>query len=236
MQTSLKQRTKSDFPRFCLTGCKGIQLCQVAPDCWRHVCSFYTSLHADTTCHFPFLVSVWDDRTRDVAWLWSWCNVSHHNICAHIFSRLIHCTWVYPLERFPPFFGYYFFNVMLVVLEMLHLYWAVLISRMVYKFIFTKVCLQMFWMCIFIHVFSIYAKSTKWLVSPPPPPPPAAGGRRQEWRRGGWQWLTEGQKPQIESHQWRWSQRPSQWSLTRTDRQRKRKIDSRHMDRFSHSC
>ncbi|XP_035498490.1 ceramide synthase 2 [Scophthalmus maximus] len=51
---------------------------------------------------------------------------------------LIHCTWVYPLERFPPFFGYYFFNVMLVVLEMLHLYWAVLISRMVYKFIFTK--------------------------------------------------------------------------------------------------
>ncbi|XP_019934041.1 ceramide synthase 2 [Paralichthys olivaceus] len=51
---------------------------------------------------------------------------------------LIHCTWVYPVEQFPPFFGYYFFNVMLVVLQMLHLYWAFLISRMVYKFIFTK--------------------------------------------------------------------------------------------------
>ncbi|KAM9375390.1 ceramide synthase 2 isoform 2-T7 [Pholidichthys leucotaenia] len=51
---------------------------------------------------------------------------------------LIHCTWVYPLELYPPFFGYYFFNVMLSVLLMLHIYWAVLISRMVYKFIFSE--------------------------------------------------------------------------------------------------
>ncbi|KAM9853896.1 ceramide synthase 2 [Aulostomus maculatus] len=51
---------------------------------------------------------------------------------------LIHCTWVYPLETFSPFFGYYFFNVMLIVLQTLHLYWAVLISRMFYKSIFSK--------------------------------------------------------------------------------------------------
>ncbi|XP_041794167.1 ceramide synthase 2 [Chelmon rostratus] len=51
---------------------------------------------------------------------------------------VIHCTWVYPLEDFAPFFGYYFFNVMLLILQMLHLYWAVLILRMVYKFIFSK--------------------------------------------------------------------------------------------------
>ncbi|XP_036964324.1 ceramide synthase 2-like isoform X3 [Acanthopagrus latus] len=51
---------------------------------------------------------------------------------------IIHCTWVYPLELFPPFFGYYFFNVMLVVLQMLHIYWAVLISRMFFKFIFIR--------------------------------------------------------------------------------------------------
>lgn len=50
---------------------------------------------------------------------------------------LIHCTWVYPLELYPPFFGYYFFNVMLVVLQALHLYWAVLISRMLYKSLFS---------------------------------------------------------------------------------------------------
>lgn len=55
--------------------------------------------------------------------------------------RLIHCSWVYPMEEFAPFFGYYFFNVMLLVLQMLHLYWAVLISRMAYKCIFSKVCL-----------------------------------------------------------------------------------------------
>ncbi|XP_038573005.1 ceramide synthase 2-like [Micropterus salmoides] len=51
---------------------------------------------------------------------------------------LIHCTWVYPLDEFSPFFGYYFFNVMLLVLQILHLYWAALISRMVYKLIFSK--------------------------------------------------------------------------------------------------
>lgn len=68
-------------------------------------------------------------------------------MCAHIFYRLIHCTWVYPLEHYAPFFGYYFFNVMLLVLQMLHIYWAVLISRMFYKFIFSKVCVS-----IFVHV------------------------------------------------------------------------------------
>ncbi|KAF1386668.1 hypothetical protein PFLUV_G00097260 [Perca fluviatilis] len=51
---------------------------------------------------------------------------------------LIHCTWVYPVEKFAPFFGYYFFNVMLLVLQILHLYWAVLISRMVCKVIFSE--------------------------------------------------------------------------------------------------
>ncbi|XP_023259622.1 ceramide synthase 2-like isoform X3 [Seriola lalandi dorsalis] len=51
---------------------------------------------------------------------------------------LIHCTWVYPPEKFPPFFGYYFFNVMLLLLQILHLYWAALISRMFYKCIFSK--------------------------------------------------------------------------------------------------
>ncbi|XP_030646280.1 ceramide synthase 2 [Chanos chanos] len=48
---------------------------------------------------------------------------------------LIHCTWVYPVELFAPFFGYYFFNAMLIVLLLLHLFWAKLILRMVSKFI-----------------------------------------------------------------------------------------------------
>ncbi|XP_053478401.1 ceramide synthase 2 isoform X2 [Ictalurus furcatus] len=49
---------------------------------------------------------------------------------------LIHCTWVYPLEQFQPFFGYYFFNGMLVVLLLLHVFWASLILRMVIKLMF----------------------------------------------------------------------------------------------------
>ncbi|KAM4602650.1 ceramide synthase 2 [Polymixia lowei] len=49
---------------------------------------------------------------------------------------LIHCTWVYPVDHYPPFFGYYFFNVMLVVLLFLHIFWAYLILCMVRKFLF----------------------------------------------------------------------------------------------------
>ncbi|XP_026234480.1 ceramide synthase 2 [Anabas testudineus] len=49
---------------------------------------------------------------------------------------LIHCTWVYPLHHYPPFFGYYFFNAMLVVLLCLHIFWAYLILRMIRKFMF----------------------------------------------------------------------------------------------------
>ncbi|OCT69038.1 hypothetical protein XELAEV_18040345mg [Xenopus laevis] len=51
---------------------------------------------------------------------------------------ILHCTWVYPLEIYPPFFGYYFFNVMLWVLQCLHVFWAYLILRMAHKFITGK--------------------------------------------------------------------------------------------------
>ncbi|XP_026870935.2 ceramide synthase 2 [Electrophorus electricus] len=49
---------------------------------------------------------------------------------------LIHCTWVYPLEQFEPFFGYYFFNALLMLLLVLHIFWASLIIRMVKKLLF----------------------------------------------------------------------------------------------------
>ncbi|XP_031148557.1 ceramide synthase 2 isoform X2 [Sander lucioperca] len=49
---------------------------------------------------------------------------------------LIHCTWVYPVQHYPAFFGYYFFNVMLVVLLCLHIFWAYLILCMIRKFMF----------------------------------------------------------------------------------------------------
>ncbi|KFQ98813.1 Ceramide synthase 2, partial [Nipponia nippon] len=48
---------------------------------------------------------------------------------------IMHCTVVYPLDLYPAFFGYYFFNFMMVVLQSLHIFWAYLIIRMAQKFI-----------------------------------------------------------------------------------------------------
>lgn len=52
-----------------------------------------------------------------------------------LLSRIIHTTWVYPLTLYPPFFGFYFFNGLLFVLQILHVFWAALILRMVVKFL-----------------------------------------------------------------------------------------------------
>ncbi|XP_029939380.1 ceramide synthase 2-like isoform X2 [Salarias fasciatus] len=49
---------------------------------------------------------------------------------------VIHTTLVVSLDFFQPFFGYYFFNSLLLVLQALHIFWAYLILRMVYKFVF----------------------------------------------------------------------------------------------------
>lgn len=43
------------------------------------------------------------------------------------------------MDMFEPFAGYYFFNVLLMVLQALHIFWAGLILRMVYKFLKGKV-------------------------------------------------------------------------------------------------
>uniref|UniRef100_A0AAQ5X8E6 Homeobox domain-containing protein n=1 Tax=Amphiprion ocellaris TaxID=80972 RepID=A0AAQ5X8E6_AMPOC len=51
-------------------------------------------------------------------------------------GRVVHTTLVVSLEFFQPFLGYYFFNALLLVLQALHVFWAYLILRMVYKFVF----------------------------------------------------------------------------------------------------
>lgn len=50
--------------------------------------------------------------------------------------RVVHSTLFVSLDFFKPFFGYYFFNALLLVLQALHVFWAYLILRMVYKFAF----------------------------------------------------------------------------------------------------
>ncbi|XP_043577541.1 ceramide synthase 2-like [Chiloscyllium plagiosum] len=49
---------------------------------------------------------------------------------------VIYTTFYHSMEIFQPFFGYYFFNLLLMVLQLLHIFWAYLILRMVAKFIF----------------------------------------------------------------------------------------------------
>ncbi|XP_051999372.1 ceramide synthase 2-like [Xyrauchen texanus] len=48
---------------------------------------------------------------------------------------IMHCTWVYPVTVYTPFFGYYFFNGLLLVLQCLHFFWAALIIRMALRFL-----------------------------------------------------------------------------------------------------
>ncbi|KAF7686284.1 hypothetical protein HF521_015646 [Silurus meridionalis] len=48
---------------------------------------------------------------------------------------IMHCTWVYPVTLYAPFFGYYFFNGLLLVLQCLHIFWFLLILRMAIKFL-----------------------------------------------------------------------------------------------------
>ncbi|MFT7815859.1 ceramide synthase 2 [Arapaima gigas] len=51
---------------------------------------------------------------------------------------IMYCTWVYPVTLYPPFFGYYFFNGLLMVLQCLHIFWAILIVRLAFKFLRSK--------------------------------------------------------------------------------------------------
>nr|XP_061795522.1 ceramide synthase 2-like [Nerophis lumbriciformis] len=53
-------------------------------------------------------------------------------------SKIIHTTLVLSMETFQPFVGYYFFNILLMVLQGLHVFWAALILRMVPKFLTGK--------------------------------------------------------------------------------------------------
>ncbi|XP_072516567.1 ceramide synthase 4a isoform X2 [Salminus brasiliensis] len=50
--------------------------------------------------------------------------------------RVVYSTLVESLDFFDPFPGYYLCNTVLLVLQALHIFWAYLILRMVYKFVF----------------------------------------------------------------------------------------------------
>lgn len=49
--------------------------------------------------------------------------------------RIIYSTLYDSIKNSGPFFGYYFFNVLLVILQTLHVYWFSLILRMLFSFL-----------------------------------------------------------------------------------------------------
>ncbi|XP_006277638.1 ceramide synthase 4 [Alligator mississippiensis] len=49
--------------------------------------------------------------------------------------KVLYNTYYYSMEIFQPFFGYYFMNALLMILQLLHVFWSCLIIHMVYKFI-----------------------------------------------------------------------------------------------------
>lgn len=70
----------------------------------------------------------------------------------YLYCRIIYCTWVYPVTIYEPFFGYYFFNGLLMVLQCLHIFWAVLIIRIAVRFLTNNVSKQRSSrVCLFIH-------------------------------------------------------------------------------------
>ncbi|KAM6464526.1 ceramide synthase 4-like [Liasis olivaceus] len=61
---------------------------------------------------------------------------------AFLFTRLVifpykilYSSHYYFMELFQPFFSYYFSNALLIVLQLLHVFWSYLIIRMVYRFL-----------------------------------------------------------------------------------------------------
>uniref|UniRef100_A0A8C7RSF3 Ceramide synthase 2b n=1 Tax=Oncorhynchus mykiss TaxID=8022 RepID=A0A8C7RSF3_ONCMY len=82
-----------------------------------------------------------------------WRNTSNYVFflfaAVFIFTRLyifpfyiIYSTYIYPMTMYSPFFGYYFLNFLMMVLQCLHIFWAILILRMAVRFLSSDVCTQ----------------------------------------------------------------------------------------------
>uniref|UniRef100_A0A674KBG3 TLC domain-containing protein n=1 Tax=Terrapene triunguis TaxID=2587831 RepID=A0A674KBG3_9SAUR len=57
--------------------------------------------------------------------------------------RVLYTSFYSSMVSFQPFFGYYFMNALLMVLQLLHVFWASLIIHMLYKFVNGTVYFQL---------------------------------------------------------------------------------------------
>lgn len=49
--------------------------------------------------------------------------------------RILHNTCFYVMELYQPYYGYYFLNALLMIVQLLHVFWSYLIILMVYQFL-----------------------------------------------------------------------------------------------------
>ncbi|KAM6465583.1 ceramide synthase 4-like [Liasis olivaceus] len=90
------------------------------PDVFLHFAKMFNYLKWQKTCDTLFI-------TFSVVFLFT------HLV---IFPfKIFYNTYYYPMELTQPFFGYYFFNAILIVLYLLDLFWLSLVIRMVYRFL-----------------------------------------------------------------------------------------------------
>uniref|UniRef100_A0A2D4HG52 Homeobox domain-containing protein n=1 Tax=Micrurus lemniscatus lemniscatus TaxID=129467 RepID=A0A2D4HG52_MICLE len=89
-------------------------------DCLLEVAKMFVYLKWQKTCNTIFV-------TFSVAFL-----VTHLGIFP---CKILHNTYYYTMEIYQPFFGYYFFNALLMILQLLFIFWSYLIIRMIYRFL-----------------------------------------------------------------------------------------------------
>ncbi|KAM3855506.1 ceramide synthase 2-like [Vipera latastei] len=49
--------------------------------------------------------------------------------------KILHNTYFYFMELYQPFFGYYVFNALLMIMQLLHVFWSYLVICMLYQFL-----------------------------------------------------------------------------------------------------
>lgn len=123
--------------------CKDVQLRRwLGEIVWHPVCYVRCDLPRDSAGDFSqqvrdnspfFVIKLLDNCKRSVDEF----ELSHQQLDSSysITYRIIHTTLVLSMEVFEPFAGYYFFNILLMVLQGLHIFWAKLILHMLYKFL-----------------------------------------------------------------------------------------------------